>query len=122
MEKSEKLLKELKKLSNTEYIEGTAIAARSGLIIVSDMPESVDERRFAAMSATLMASAETISVVLDKGVVKNIFAETDFSKFIATGAGSKAILVALAAKDANIDALIPALEQSAKSIRTIIEG
>lgn len=122
MEKSEKLLKELKKLSNTEYIEGTTIAARSGLVIVSNMPEGIDERRLAAMTATLMASAETISLVLGKGAVKNIFAETDSSKFIATGAGPKAILVALVAKDANIDDLIPALEQSAKNIRTIIEG
>lgn len=122
MEKSEKLLKELKKLSNTEYIEGTTIAARSGLVIVSNMPGSIDERRFAAMSATLMASAETISLVLGKGAMKNVFAETDSSKFIATGAGPKAILIALVAKNANVDVLIPALEQSAKNIRTIMEG
>ncbi|MBU2564842.1 MAG: roadblock/LC7 domain-containing protein, partial [Candidatus Thermoplasmatota archaeon] len=70
--KSEKLLAELKKLANVGGIEGSAVVARNGLIIASDLPRDVDERRLGAMSATMMGAVETAAITLNKGTIKRV--------------------------------------------------
>ncbi|MBU3902190.1 MAG: roadblock/LC7 domain-containing protein [Candidatus Thermoplasmatota archaeon] len=118
--KSEKLLSELKKLANVGSIEGSAVVARNGLIIVSDLPRDVDERRLGAMSATMMGAVETAAITLNKGQIKRVTAEIEKAILVAMGAGKKAILVVSASPDANLGMLMVEMEERVKSIMEIL--
>jgi predicted regulator of Ras-like GTPase activity (Roadblock/LC7/MglB family) len=118
--KSEKLLSELKKLANVGSIEGSAVVARNGLIIASDLPRDVDERRLGAMSATMMGAVETAAITLNKGTIKRVTAEIEKAILVTMGAGKKAILVVSASPDANLGMLMVEMEERVKSIMEIM--
>lgn len=118
--KSEKLLSELKKLANVGSIEGSAVVARNGLIIASDLPRDVDERRLGAMSATMMGAVETAAITLNKGQIKRVTAEIEKAILVTMGAGKKAILVVSASPDANLGMLMVEMEERVKSIMEIL--
>ncbi len=118
--KSEKLLSELKKLANVGNIEGSAVVARNGLMIASDLPRDVDERRLGAMSATMMGAVETAAITLNKGTIKRVTAEIEKAILITMGAGKKAILVVSASPNANLGMLMVEMEERVKNIREII--
>lgn len=118
--KSEKLLSELKKLANVGGIEGSAVVARNGLIIASDLPRDVDERRLGAMSATMMGAVETAAITLNKGTIKRVTAEIEKAILVTMGAGKKAILVVSASPDANLGMLMVEMEERVKSIMEIL--
>ncbi len=118
--KSEKLLSELKKLANVGNIEGSAVVARNGLMIASDLPRDVDERRLGAMSATMMGAVETAAITLNKGTIKRVTAEIEKAILITMGAGKKAILVVSATPNANLGMLMVEMEERVKNIREII--
>ncbi|MBU2565493.1 MAG: roadblock/LC7 domain-containing protein [Candidatus Thermoplasmatota archaeon] len=118
--KSEKLLSELKKLANVGGIEGSAVVARNGLIIASDLPRDVDERRLGAMSATMMGAVETAAITLNKGQIKRVTAEIEKAILVTMGAGKKAILVVSASPDANLGMLMVEMEERVKNIMEII--
>lgn len=122
MEKSEKLLKELKKLTAQEGILGSALIARNGFVLAAELPQGVDERRIGAMAATMLAATETLAAATSKGVLKNICAELEHSNIIVLSASPKALLVALAAPAASIASVISALKAQAVKIRELLGG
>ena len=119
--KTEKLEEVLKKLANVGGVEGSAIVARNGLLITSDLPKDIDERRFGAMSATMMGAIETAATTLKKGLVKRVTAEIESTTIITMGAGSKAILVVAASPSSNLGMLLIDMEDHSKTIREIME-
>lgn len=120
--KSEKLQRFLRGIHNLGGVEGSAVVARNGLIIASNFPKDVDERRFAAMSATMMGTVESATMLLKNGGLKKIFAETEYATIVTVGAGPKALLVVAASKDSNIGMLLLTIEEYAFKIREIVEG
>ncbi|MEM2900050.1 MAG: roadblock/LC7 domain-containing protein [Thermoplasmata archaeon] len=120
--KTEKLQRYLRGIQNMGGVEGSAVVARNGLIIASSFPKDIDERRFAAMSATMMGTIETASALLKNGGLKKIFAETEYATIVAIGAGPKALLVVSASKDSNMGMLLLTIEEYAQKIKDVVEG
>jgi predicted regulator of Ras-like GTPase activity (Roadblock/LC7/MglB family) len=120
--KSEKLNMALKKVVAVSGVTGAAIVARNGLLIASELPRDVDERRLGAMTATMMGAVETTGVTLNKGSVKRVTAEVDHATIVAMGAGPKALIVCTAEIGVNLGMLMLEMEEQASNVKAILEG
>ncbi len=113
----ESLLAELRKVGD---IEASAIVRRDGLMVASDMPNYVDARTIAAMTAALVGTGETSVSELKLGEFGQAIVESAEGKLVAMGAGSQAILACLVGKEANLGLVLISMEKSAKVISGIL--
>jgi predicted regulator of Ras-like GTPase activity (Roadblock/LC7/MglB family) len=104
--KSERLGVALKKIVAVSGVAGAAIVARNGLLIASELPRDIDERRLGAMTATMMGAVETTGVTLNKGSVRRVIAEVEHATIVAMGAGPKALIVCTAENSVNLGMLM----------------
>lgn len=115
----ESILAELRKVGD---IDASAIVRRDGLMVASDMPNYVDARTIAAMTAALVGTAETSVSELKLGEFGQVIVESVEGKLVATGAGELAILACLVSKDANLGLVLLSMEKSSKRIAEILGG
>lgn len=101
-------------------IKAVAIVRRDGLIITHDLPDSVDPKIVAAMSAAIMGTAEMATVQLGQGRLVQTIIESELGKVLATGAGDQALIISLVHLNANLGLVLMALERAARSIDEII--
>lgn len=113
----ESILADLRKVGD---IEASAIVRRDGLMVASDMPNYVDGRTIAAMTAALVGTAETSVNELKLGGFGQVIVESSEGKLVATGAGELAILACLVSKDANLGLVLLSMEKSSKRISEIL--
>jgi predicted regulator of Ras-like GTPase activity (Roadblock/LC7/MglB family) len=119
--KSDRLQQSLKKVTAVKGVTGSAIVARNGLLIASELPRDLDERRLGAMTATMMGAVETTGIMLNKGSVRRVVAEAEHVTLVAMGAGSKAIIVCTAENGVNLGMLMLEMEEQAAQVKTILE-
>lgn len=119
--KSERLNVAMKKVVAVSGVVGVAIVARNGLLIASELPRDIDERRLGAMTATMMGAVETTGVTLNKGSVKRVTAEVEHAIIVAMGAGPKALIVCTADNSVNLGMLMLEMEEQAQIVRNILE-
>lgn len=118
--KTERLEMTLKKLVAIGGVNGSAIVARNGLLIASNLPKDIDDRRFSAMTATMMGAVETAAATLSRGMVKRVTAEIENATVIAMGAGEKAILVVAAGNSGNLGMILLEMEDCAENMKRIM--
>ena len=109
-----KLLNDLE--ANVE-IEGSFIVTRDGLLIYTTM-DDVHAETFAAMSATLLSSAEVAMDEINGGVPKKIVVEGKNKKIVAMGAGANALLAVITTAD--VEKIYKILEKSARKLEEIL--
>jgi predicted regulator of Ras-like GTPase activity (Roadblock/LC7/MglB family) len=119
--KGEKLTMSLKKVAAVGGVVGAAIVARNGLLITSELPRDVDERRLGAMTATMMGAVETTGMTLNKGSVRRVIAEVEHATIVAMGAGPKALIVCTAENSVNLGMLMLEMEEQAIHVKAILE-
>ena len=119
--KGERLAQALKKVTAIKGVAGAAIVARNGLLIASELPRDVDERRLGAMTATMMGAVETTGITLSKGAVKRVTAEIEHATIVAMGAGPKAIIVCTAENEVNLGMLMLEMEEQATLVKATLE-
>ncbi|MBN2488383.1 MAG: roadblock/LC7 domain-containing protein [Methanosarcinaceae archaeon] len=113
-----KVLVDLKKVGG---VEASVVASRDGLLIASNIQSyGARAETFAAMSATMLGAAETATTELGKGVPDRVIVETEHGKLIATGAGSKALLIVLTDPDAGLGLILVELEKAAEKVKNIL--
>jgi predicted regulator of Ras-like GTPase activity (Roadblock/LC7/MglB family) len=120
--KSERLGVALKKIVAVSGVAGAAIVARNGLLIASELPRDIDERRLGAMTATMMGAVETTGVTLNKGSVRRVIAEVEHATIVAMGAGPKALIVCTAENSVNLGMLMLEMEEQAKHVTEILNS
>ena len=115
----DKILSDTKKVGG---VEASVIASRDGLLMASNIPSSSGARAetFAAMSATMLGAAETATTELGKGLPDRVIVESEHGKLIATGAGSKALLIVLTEPNAGLGLILVELEKAAEKIKKIL--
>lgn len=114
----EKLLSDLKKVGG---IEASAVVSRDGLLMASDIPSGIHAETFAAMNATMVGAAETAVSELKKGVPERVIAESKEAKVIATGAGSKALLVVMTGPDAGLGLVLVEMARITEKIKGLLD-
>ncbi len=117
MEIFEKILKDLK---NIWGVEASAVASRDGLLIYSTISRNHHAETFAAMSATMLGAAETVTTELGKGIPDRIIVESKYGKIIATGAGSKALLVVMTEPDTALGLILIEVAKASEKIKEVL--
>ncbi|MFH0816578.1 MAG: roadblock/LC7 domain-containing protein [Methanobacteriota archaeon] len=120
--KSDRLTLALKKVTAVGGVTGAAIVARNGLLIASELPRDIDERRLGAMTATMMGAVETTGTTLNKGSVRRVIAEVEHATIVAMGAGPKALIVCTAENSVNLGMLLLEMEEQASQVKGILDG
>ncbi len=111
----------LRYLNSIGDVEGSAIITRDGLLIVSEMTDSIDSETFAAMSATMFGAAETALMELDRGIVERVMVESKEAKIVAMGAGSNAILVVMVSPRSNLGLIFVEAKKAAAKIEKLMK-
>ena len=113
----EKILSDLKK---TGDINGCATVSRDGLLMASDISADVDGGAFAAMSATMLGTAETAASELVRGIPDRVIVESSGGKIIISGAGSNALLVCTAASEASLGLILVEMSRASEKIKKVL--
>lgn len=115
MQAKEAIDKILRDLNNIRGIEASAAVSRDGLLVSSTMARNADI--LVAMSATMFGAAEVASRQLEKGNLNRVIVETKNGILIASGAGTKALLVVLAKDNSTLGHIL--LEMSKASEKMV---
>lgn len=107
-------------LSHVTDIKSAAVVRRDGLVVTHTLPEGVDPRIVAAMTAAIVGTAEMATVQLAQGRFVRAIVESDDGKLLSLGAGEEALLVALVYHDANLGLVLMAMERAAKRVEDIL--
>ena len=113
----DKILTDLKRSGD---INGCAVVSRDGLLIASNIPVHIDGGTLAAMTATIVGTAETSTSELTSGVPDKIIVESSEGKLVITGAGSNALLVCTTKVDAGLGLVILEMERATEKIKSIL--
>lgn len=113
----DKILNDLKTVGG---VEASAIASRDGLLIHSALSRKQHAETFAAMSATMLGAAETATSELGKGIPDRIIVESKHGKVIATGAGSKALLIVMTKPEAGLGLILIEVAKASEKIKEVL--
>ena len=109
-------------LSSIPDIQAAAVVRRDGLIITHNLPESIDPKIMAAMTAAIIGTSEMTTVQLGQGRFAQVLIESEQGKLLSTGAGDEAFLVALAYRDANLGLVLMAMSNAARKIDDVLKS
>ncbi len=110
----------LQEMERGGSIAASAIVSRDGLLMSSSMHANVRAETFAAMSATMLGAAETASSELKKGVPDRVIVETKDGNLIVTGAGAKALIVALTTPNAILGPVLMNVGKAADKVKQLL--
>ncbi len=98
-------------------VVGSGIISADGFTIASELPESVQERRVAAMAAAMLALGQQTTSEFDQGDLERVFIEGKDGYTIIMSAGADAVLSAVARKDAKLGLVFLQMERAAEAVR-----
>jgi len=107
-------------LTSVSDIRAAAVVRRDGLIITHSLPEGVDPRTTAAMTAAIVGTSEMATVQLGQGRFEQALIESEGGKLVSTGAGDQALVIALAYRDANLGLVLMALQRASRKVDEIL--
>ena len=103
--------------ASTPGVLGAGIISVDGFAIASELPESVEERRVAAMAAAMLALGEQTTSEFEQGKLTRVFVEGESGYTIVMSAGPDAVLSAVARKDAKMGLVFLQMERAAQATR-----
>ena len=110
----------IKEVTSVSDIRAAAVVRRDGLIITHNLPDGVDPRTAAAMTAAIVGTSEMATVQLGQGRFEQALIESEDGKLVSTGAGEQALVIALAYRDANLGLVLMALQRASRKVDAIL--
>lgn len=107
-------------LRTSQSLDACAIISRNGIPIAWELPEGVHIETFATLSATLLGASEVVYSSLKKEPPERVFVESRNATLVATGLGTKALLVAVSSSTDG-KKLISIVEEIADNIREVLK-
>ena len=97
-------------------VEGAALVTKDGIMIGRSFPREISEKWFAAMSASVLASAESAASII--GIVPPVRVRIDApgGSILLHDAGDKLLVVAVIGAEAPTDRIVEQLEPLARRI------
>ena len=108
--------------ASTPGVLGAGVISTDGFAIASELPQSVEERRVAAMAAAMLALGEQTTNEFEHGRLERVFIEGTDGYTIIMSAGPEAVLSAVARKDAKMGLVFLQMERAAEGIRAAMGG
>lgn len=103
--------------ASTPGLLGAGVISADGFAIASELPQSVEERRVAAMAAAMLALGEQTTSEFEHGHLERVFVEGNDGYTIIMGAGVEAVLSAVARKDTKLGLVFLQMERAAEAVR-----
>lgn len=105
---------------STQGLIGSVVASSDGLVIASDLTQEVDEERFGAIAATILALGERTTQDLDHGQVRRILIEGHDGFMVVMSVTNKATICTAAQNSAKLGMVFYQMERTAEAIRKIM--
>src|SRR5436309_8501288 len=112
----------IEELSRVTDIKSAAVVRRDGLVVTHTLPDGVDPKIVAAMTAAIVGTSEMATIQLDQGRFVRAIIESDEGKLLSLGAGDEALLVVRVYDDANLGLVILAVEGVGKLVMEIMRA
>ncbi len=103
-------------------IEASAAITTDGFIIGSVLDKGVDEDRFGAMCASLLALAERAAEEISRGQLKQVMIEGTQGVMLLVNAGRDAVLAVAAKPTVNLGMVFLEARKSAAKIQKLLES
>ena len=101
----------------TPGVLGAGVISADGFAIASELPQSVEERRVAAMAAAMLALGEQTTQEFEHGNLERVFVEGKDGTTIIMSASPEAVLCAVTRKDARLGLVFLQMDRAAANIR-----
>ena len=101
-------------------IEASAAITTDGFIIGSVLDKGVDEDRFAAMCASLLALAERAAEEISRGEMKQVMVEGKSGLMLLVHAGADAVLAVAAKPTVNLGMVFIEARKAATKINSVM--
>ncbi len=102
-------------------IEATVLITMDGLMLASTLPDTRDEDRVSAMSATLLALSERITLDLGRGMLEQVFLRGAEGDVLLMAVADKAVLGILSRREAKLGMLIYYMRRAAKELTHFLD-
>jgi predicted regulator of Ras-like GTPase activity (Roadblock/LC7/MglB family) len=107
--------------ASTPGVLGAGVISADGFAIASELPQSVEERRVAAMAAAMLALGEQTTSEFEQGRLERVFVEGQDGYTIIMSAGPEAVLSVVARKDAKLGLVFLQMERTADAVRKAMQ-
>lgn len=103
-------------------IEASAAITTDGFIIGSVLDKGVDEDRFAAMCASLLALADRAAEEIARGQMKQVLIEGSQGLMLLVHAGADAVLAVAAKPTVNLGMVFIEARKSAAKVKAVLQA
>lgn len=101
-------------------IESSAVVSIDGLIMASDLPQTTEEDRVAAMSAAMLSLGERIARELGRGDLDQVYVRGNNGYVFLIAAGEDAVLTVLTRREAKLGLVLLDTRRCAADLAKII--
>lgn len=101
-------------------IEASAVVSVDGLIIASDLPQTTEEDRVAAMSAAMLSLGERIARELGRGDLDQVYVRGNNGYVFLLAAGEDAVLTVLTRREAKLGLVLLDTRRCAADLAKLI--
>lgn len=108
--------------ASSSEIEASAAITTDGFIIGSVLGEGVDQDRFAAMCASLLALADRAADEISRGELKQVMIEGSLGVMLLVHAGQDAVLALAVKPTASLGRIFIDARKTAAKIHTTLAG
>jgi uncharacterized protein len=101
-------------------IEASAVISTDGLIMASQLPQSLDEDRVGAMSAAMLSLGDRTAQELARGELEQVLIKGHSGYVLMAHAGNEAVVTILAKPNAKLGLIFLDVKRAAESIEKLI--
>lgn len=121
-ERQRRMLEVLEWLLGQPGMVGATLVTRDGVCVLNTDPGLVSPETFSAMTAAMVAAAETAAYETGEGRMLRVLVETERNKMVAVGATDELLLVVVAAASLPLADLLPRVEAARQNLATVVAG
>jgi|GEM_PF-362996 len=107
-------------MADSPEVQAAALVSMDGFTMASAMPEGMQEDRVGAMSAAILGLGERAAAELGRGNLTQVFIEGADGYVVLISAGPRAVLTALAQRDAKLGLVLYDMKATAGLIADIL--
>lgn len=107
----------LHELNSSPDIEAAAVVRRDGILIAGSLPQEVDSKSVAAMTAAIVGTAEQSAMVLHRGAFRQVIIEAEEGKIVSIGIGPLALLSCLVRPSANLGLVLLQMNKTGEKMK-----
>ncbi|QSZ66847.1 roadblock/LC7 domain-containing protein [Methanofollis aquaemaris] len=116
----ERINRFIKGIMEVEGVSACVLSSRDGILMGKAFPDNISVPSFAAMSATLLASAEAAASIAHVHPPQKIVATGQGTSMMVISAGERTLVAAILKEDADQEEIYASLTEIAREIAEVL--